>query len=198
MSAAVAGNKGGKLPGPDPLESLMDKVRDGDEKAFEDLYSRTVKRLFALALNVVRRRELAEEVVQDVYVQAWSSAGRCDPSRGTTLAWLFTMTHRRAVDVVRREQSCRERDSRHHRELSRLGQEYTDELVLRRLQDEAVLRSLSTISAQQSEAIGLAYFGGHKYADIARILDVSVSAVKSRIRDGLRNLHRSLDPAGGN
>lgn len=71
--------------------------------------------------------------------EVWLSAGCCDSSRGTTLAWLFMMTHRRAVDVVRREQSCRERDSRHHRETSRLGQDYTDELVLRRLQDEEPL-----------------------------------------------------------
>lgn len=196
MSAAEATNHGRNVPGPDQLGLLLGRIAEGDAEAFEDFYSRTVRRLFGLALQVVRRPELAEDVVQDVYVQVWSSAGRCDPSRGTPLAWLFTLTHRRAVDIVRREQSCRERDSRHYRETSRLGQNSTEELVLGRLQDEKVLRSLSAIGAQQSEAIVLAYFGGQKYADVARTLNLSVPAVKSRIRDGLTNLRRSLGPAG--
>ena len=130
MNEAAAGNKAQQ--GPDPLHSLLGRIAEGDKEAFEDLYLRTVRRLLGLALKVVRRPELAEESVQEVYLQVWSAAGCCDPSRGSALAWLFTLTHRRAVDVVRREQSCSERDSRHHRESTAPGQASTEELILQK------------------------------------------------------------------
>lgn len=189
------GNGGPILVGRDPLQGLLNKVAQGDVEAFRDLYSRTVRRLFGLALKVVQRPELAEEVVQEVYVQVWLSAGRFDPSRGTPLAWLFTLTHRRAVGVVRREQACLERDSRHHRESSPLNQDSVEELILRRVEDEELLASLSAISPAQSEAITLAYFHGQTYTEVARTLNLSLPAVKSRIRDGFRNLRQSLGPA---
>lgn len=189
------GNGGPILVGRDPLQGLLSKVAQGDVEAFRDLYSRTVRRLFGLALKVVQRPELAEEVVQEVYVQVWLSAGRFDPSRGTPLVWLFTLTHRRAVGVVRREQACLERDSRHHRESSPLNQDSVEELILRRVEDEELLASLSAISPAQSEAITLAYFHGQTYTEVARTLNLSLPAVKSRIRDGFRNLRQSLGPA---
>ncbi|TLM88219.1 sigma factor [Pseudarthrobacter sp. NamE5] len=85
-----------------------------------------------LAVQVVKRSELAEEVVQEVLVQVWLSAGRFDPSRGEPRVWLFTLTHRSAVEVVRREQTCHERDSRHDRETTALGQATVKKLILRR------------------------------------------------------------------
>lgn len=107
--------------------------------------------------------------------------------------WLFTLTHRRAVDVVRREQACLARDSQHHREMTALGQDSLEELILRRVEDEETLAGLCALSAAQSKAITLAYLGGQTYTEVA----VSLPAVKSRLRDGLRNLRQSLDPAGG-
>ncbi|WP_411374992.1 sigma-70 family RNA polymerase sigma factor [Arthrobacter sp. MPF02] len=167
----------------------MGRIAGGDRRAFEDLYVRTVRRLFGLALSVSRRPELAEEIVQDVYVQVWSSAGAYDPARGSVLAWLFTLTHRRAVDVLRHERSCRERDARYHRETLALGSNGTEEAVLRKLDDEKVLACLAVLSAARSEAICLAYFGGQTYTEVTRTLNVSVPAVKSHIRDGLRVMH---------
>lgn len=180
---------------PDGLQTLLDRIAEGDEEAFRDFYSSTVRRLFGLALQVVRNRELAEEVVQEVYIQVWLSARTCDPSHGTPLAWLLTITHRRAVDVVRREQSCRERDARHHRESSALGQVPTEDLVLHKLDNEEVLAGLAAISDLQAEAIALAYLGGQTYEEVARTLNVSLPAVKSRIRGGFSKLRQSLEPA---
>lgn len=178
-----------------PLELLLHQIAEGEAAAFEDFYVRTAKHVFGLSLKVVRTHDLAADVAQDVYLQVWTSADRYNPALGTPFAWLFTLTHRRAVDALRHEQGCRERESRYHRETSQLGQKSTDELVLRRLVDEEVLRSLSAISEHQSEAIVLAYFNGQKYAEVARTLNVSLPAVKSRIRDGLSNLRRTLGPA---
>lgn len=191
----MEGNGGSIAADPDPLQGLLNRVAQGDVESFRDLYSRTVRRLFGLALKVVQRPELAEEVVQEVYVQVWLSAGRFDPSRGEARVWLFTLTHRRAVDVVRREQACLERDSRHHRESSPLNQDSVEELILRRVQDEELLASLSAISPAQFEAITLGYFHGQTYTEVARTLNLSLPAVKSHIRDGFRNLRQSLGPA---
>lgn len=198
MTTAGAGATNKALHGPDLLQALLSRIAKGDEEAFADLYSLTAARLLGLALKVVRRPELAEEIVQEVYLQVWSSAGGCDPSRGTPLAWLFTLTHRRAVDVVRREQSCLERDSRYHRRVTMSGQDSTEELVLRRLKDEKVLAGLAKISGAQSKTIALAYFGGQTCAEVARTLNLSVPAVKSRLRDGLGNLRQLLGPAADN
>lgn len=174
----------------------MARIAEGDRHAFKDLYIRTVRRLFGLALHVARSPELAEELVQDVYVQVWLSAGAYDPARGSVLAWLFTLTHRRAVDVLRHERSCRERDARYHRETSALDRDRTEVIVLQKLRDEQVLAGLSVLSCAQSEAICLAYFGGQTYAEVAGTLNVSVPAVKSRIRDGFSKLRQMIGPAG--
>lgn len=163
--------------------------------AFRDLYSATVRQLLGLALVIVRRPELAEEVVQEVYVQVCSLAGRFDPSRGAPLMWLFTLTHRRAADAVRREQACRERDSRHHRVTSAIGQDSVEALILHRVEDEETLASLSLISAAQSKAIALAYFDGQTYTEVAGTMNLSLPAVKSRIRDGFCTLRQSRNPA---
>ncbi|WP_258804219.1 sigma-70 family RNA polymerase sigma factor [Pseudarthrobacter sp. NS4] len=191
--AAIGGST---LAGPDPLLALLNGVARGETEAFRDLYTRTARRLFGLAMKVVQRPELAEEVVQEVFVQVWSSAGRFDPSRGEPLVWLFTMTHRRAVEVVRREQACLERDSRHHRETTALGQYSVEELILRRVEDEKIRASLSTLSRAQSEAITLAYLDGQTYAEVAGTLNLSLPAVKSRIRDGFRNMRQCLGREG--
>ncbi len=178
------------------MQVLLGRIEVGDQKAFEDLYSGTVRRLYALALAVVRDRGLAEDVVQEVYVQVWSLAGRYDRSLGTPLTWLFTLTHRRAVDRVRREQSSLERNARHQRATSALGQESTEDLILRRLRADDVHACLSTLSAKQSEAIVLAYFAGRTQAEVAATLKITVPAVKSRIRDGLSRMRLSLEHAG--
>ena len=143
--------------------------------------------MFGLAVKVVRRPELAEEIVQEVYLQVWLTAAACDPSRGSALAWLFTLTHRRSIDAVRREQSSLERDSRHYRETVVLDQGSTEERVLLRLENEKVRASLSMISPSRAKAIALMYFGGLTCPEVAAELNLSVSAVKSRIRDGLGN-----------
>lgn len=78
-STGAAANKRAIVAGPDPLQGLLGRIGRGDAEAFRDLYSRTARRLFGLASKVVQRPELAEEVVQEVFVQVWSSAGRMIP-----------------------------------------------------------------------------------------------------------------------
>lgn len=78
-----------------------------------------------------------------------------------------------------------------------LGHDSTEKLILRTLKDEKVMAGLSIISAAQSKAIALEYFGGQTCAEVARSLNLSVPAVKSRIRDGFSNLRQLLGPAGG-
>jgi DNA-directed RNA polymerase specialized sigma24 family protein len=115
---------------------------------------------------------------------------------GSGMILACAITHRRAVEVVRREQACLERDSRHHREMTALGRDSVEELILRRVEDEKILGSLSMLSRAQSKAITLGYLDGQTYAEVAGSLNLSLPAVKSRIRDGFRNLRQSLGPEG--
>ncbi len=83
--------------GPDLSELLRASAR-GDQAAFAQLYDATASRVHGLALRVVRDPAQAEEVTQEAYLEIWRTAARFDPSRGSALSWLLTLTHRKAVD----------------------------------------------------------------------------------------------------
>src|SRR5699024_4520027 len=93
------------------LAGVLARVVDGDQEAFAELYDETSPLVHGTALRVLRDPDLAAELTQDVMVEIWRTAGRFDPARGSVLAWVATMGHRRAVDLVRSVQAARERDT---------------------------------------------------------------------------------------
>ena len=109
-SARVVDVSGGERP---DLAVLVGRVADGDQTALAQVYDLVAPRVFGLALRVLRDRNLAEEVVQDVFLQLWRQAGEVDPARGSPLGWILTLTHRRAVDRVRSEQAQSDRLDRY-------------------------------------------------------------------------------------
>src|SRR5690242_7520800 len=94
----------------DPLGDLLVASGGGDAAAFAELFEQMSPRVRALASRVLRDRDMAEEVTQEVFAALWRSAGSYDPGRGSGLGWVMTMTHHRAVDRVRHEQALRRRD----------------------------------------------------------------------------------------
>ncbi len=92
------------------LENLLARVAGGDESALRELYDRTSRRVYGLALAVLRDRVVAEDVALEVYVQAWRQAGRFDPASGSALAWLSTLARTRSIDAwrARRRQEARQ------------------------------------------------------------------------------------------
>lgn len=188
-----------RSPGSEPtaealerLEDLIVQVARGDQAAFERVYQRVASPVFGLVLRVLRDRAQSEEVAQEVLLQVWKAASRFDASKGTGMAWVMTMAHRRAVDRVRSEQSATER----HRRLAGrdVAPSYDQvvEAVETRLDGEAVRRSLDLLTDRQRESITLAYYGGYTYPEVAKLLDVPLGTVKTRIRDGLIRLRDHL------
>ena len=175
------------------LTARLAAIAVGDRQAFAEFYDQTSARVFGLATRIVRSRSLAEEITQEVYLQVWTSAaGQYDSSRPSPLGWLMTLAHRRSVDRVRSEQSARDRN--HVYGSSHLGQDHdtVTEQVEQRLDEQQVADCLDTLTATQREAIGLAYYSGRTYREVASHLDVALPTIKSRIRDGLIRLKTCL------
>jgi RNA polymerase sigma-70 factor, ECF subfamily len=174
-------------------EELLVAVAQGDQLSFAALYDRVTPQVLGVALRVLRDRALAEEVAQEVMVEVWRKADRFDPERGTASGWITTLAHRRAVDRVRSEQASRDRDDRvSRRDEPRAFDAVADEVQVN-LDHWQVRRALATLTDRQREAIELAYFGGHTYRDVARVLGIPEGTAKSRLRDGLLRLREALE-----
>ncbi|GAA3613587.1 sigma-70 family RNA polymerase sigma factor [Marihabitans asiaticum] len=170
------------------LASLLRAVGRGEESALATLYDLTSPRVFGLALRIVRDRGIAEEVVQEVYIQVWRQAAGFDPARGSALAWLLTLTHRRAVDRVRSEQS--QTDRLHRYELLERGQHHSsaEEEGQARIDAAALRAALDMIGEPHRTAVALAYLEGLTHREVADHESIPLGTAKTRIRDGLSKL----------
>jgi RNA polymerase sigma-70 factor, ECF subfamily len=175
-----------------PADLLLTLVGHGDSAAFAEFYDILAPAVFGVARRVLIDASMAEEVAQEVLTEVWRTAGRYDRSLGSAQAWVLTITHRRAVDRVRSEQAARLRDERAGRESIERDYDVVVAEVERRLEESVVRRCLEQLSAVQSEAIHLAYYGGHTQAEVADLLGAPLGTVKSRMRDGLTRLRECV------
>ncbi len=175
-------------------DELIGRLSRGDEPALAELYDRYGGPAYRLALRIVRDRTLAEDAVQDAFITAWRTAVAFDPRRGTASTWLMTLVHRRAVDVVRRE------DRRRAGTLDNApipSGDATDETAELREQRRSVQSALAQLGASEREALELAYYGGLSQSEIAERLGVPLGTVKSRMFSGLARLRDLLGSSGG-
>lgn len=173
-------------------DDLLRQVARGDQAAFAAVYDRYAGVVFGVIRRVVRDPAQSEEVAQEVMVEAWRTAVRFDPDRGSVRTWLCTMAHRRAVDRVRSEQSSRERTERVGRETHDPDHDHVSESVVIRIEHQQVRDALATLTDLQREAVALAYFGGYTYREVAELLDAPLGTVKTRMRDGLIRLRDAM------
>lgn len=181
---------------PTRLNRLLLEAATGDKGSFAALYDATASMVFGIALRVVRDRTIAEDVAQEIYVEVWRTAGRFDPDRGSAKAWITTMTHRRAVDHVRREQSQRNRTRRAAAVSDTPGSDPAIE-VEDRLDHERVRSAMDDLTDLQREAVELAYYGGLTYREVAERLGAPLGTVKTRMRDGLLRLGKAMGVPDG-
>ncbi|MBO1804271.1 sigma-70 family RNA polymerase sigma factor [Leucobacter ruminantium] len=179
--------------GVDPADEALSRAADGDERAFAALYDMMSGRVFGLIIRVVVDRSQSEEVLQEVFLEAWQSAPSFDADRGRARSWLLTIAHRRAVDRVRSSQASKRRDlAVGIRDLaeSRPGVDAEVELLI---DGGRAIRCLDGLPEPQRRAIVLAYFGGYSQREISVLLDAPLGTIKTRIRDGLTRLKRELE-----
>ena len=174
------------------LVELMALSARGHEEAFAELYDLTSQRIYGIILRVLRSPDHAAEVTQEVYVEVWRQSSRYSSGRGSVIAWLTTMAHRRAVDRVRSVSSEVARDERYafHRSDREIDQVWDG--VEQRLDVERVRRGMASLTPIQREALTLAYFGGYTQSQVAQLLKLPLGTVKTRIRDGLIGLRDAL------
>jgi RNA polymerase sigma-70 factor (ECF subfamily) len=177
------------------LESLLARAAGGDAAALRELHDRTIRRVFGLALAVVRDRALAEDVALEVFVQVWQQAGRFDPGQGSALAWMGTLARTRAIDAWRARQRRDARQPALERvEVEQLACD-TPGPEQRGLEAERavqVRRALSALPREQRRALDAAYFSGLTHTEIAAALGQPLGTVKTRIRAGLTALRVAL------
>jgi len=175
---------------------LVQRVAAGDNEAFAALFDRHSSRVLGMLIQILRRRELAEELLQETFLQAWSQADRYREDRATVCGWLLMMARSRALDHLRASRSRSEREERAGTESSTpqvtepVG---TGELEARERQ-RFVLNALAGLSEDQRRCVELAFFKGLSHGQIAAELEQHLGTVKSRILLGMRKLRAALEP----
>ena len=171
-------------------EVLVALVARRDERALASLYDRHGRVAFGLALRIVRDAELAEDAVQEAFLAVWREARRFRPERAGARAWILMLVHRRAVDVVRRED--RGRRVSEPDPATALAAHSAEDETWTRLLREQVQRALRELPAAQREMLELAYYGGFTQSELATRLDQPLGTVKSRMFAGLTALRAAL------
>ena len=161
------------------------------QDALAEAYRRHAGAVFGLANRVLGRRNLAEEVVQEVFLRLWHHAERFDPERGSLRSWLLAQTHGRAVDLLRSETARKGREEREHRIRAEAGYDLEHEVWDLAVADQ-VREALGALPTEERKAIELAYFKGLTYREVALALGQPEGTVKSRIRAGLKRLRTGL------
>lgn len=174
------------------LAGCLRRSARGDEQAFAELYDATSARVHGLVLRVIRDPAQAEEVTQEVFLQVWRTAARFDEAKGSALAWLMTLAHRRAVDRVRAAVAVTRQDTSYHQNSQTLPHDSTAEAVEASMEARRVRSALLELTSVQREALELAYFGGYTHTEVATMLDLPVGTAKTRIRDGLIRLRDAM------
>jgi RNA polymerase sigma factor (sigma-70 family) len=185
-------NSGPMSPGALEDAALLARVAKGDEAALEALYQRYGGACFALARRIIDDPQLAEDVVQQVFLATWQGTGY-DPSRGAVSTWLLSVTHHKAVDSVRREGNRRKRLASEQAllELAASGPGPDDE-TWQRLRADRTRAALRLLPAEQREVLLLAYYGGYTQREIADMTGLPLGTVKSRTLAAMRRLRESL------
>ena len=174
-------------------EDVMQLVRRGDARAFEVIYERHSGAAFSLAYRMMGTRSGAEDVTQDAFLSMWRSGARYDRARGSVRTWVLGIVHHRAIDALRRATvHDRRRAGDEGIEERFEARERTDVEAARREAATTVRGALSSLPADQSQVIELAYFGGFTHTEIADMLDAPVGTIKGRMRLGLKKMRSQL------
>ena len=172
-------------------EALVALVARGDEVALADLYDRIGRVAYGVAFRVVRDERLAEDAVQEAFLAVWRTAAGFVADRAKASTWILTLVHRRAVDIVRREQR-RRADPLDDETAGSATTGSAEEAAWLRFERERVQEALRRLPDAQREAIELAYYGGYSQSELAEKLGQPLGTIKSRMFAGLSRLRELL------
>ena len=176
---------------PAELVWLMAGVARGDQAAFERLYVATRAKLFGVVLRILRRNDLAEEVIQETYLKIWNNAGSFDAKLATPITWMVAIARNRALDVVRRKSEVSIEDEPEAMETAGeepnplARQEMTDEL-------KRLLGCLGQLDEERRRLVLLAYYGGWSREQLAVKFEAPANTIKTWLRRSLLEIRECL------
>lgn len=178
------------------LAELLARVALGDRAAFRSVYERTSAHLFGIALRILKRRDLAEEVLQESFVSVWHRAGDYQAAAGQPMTWLIAVVRNRALDLARsaslRHETALPRDEDGN-EMEPVADGGDPLSLLDRATDALGIRAcLGELDASQRQSLALAYYHGLSHGEVAARLAKPLGTVKAWVRRGLEHLKRCL------
>jgi len=175
-------------------EGLLSLIAGSDEEALAELYDRFGGVAYGLALRILRDETLAQDAVQEAFLAVWRTADRFLAERARASTWVLTIVHRRAVDLVRREDRRRAEPLESAPEP--VAAESVEETAELGFQRQVVQEALRRLPPEQRQALELGYYGGLTQSELAERLDAPLGTIKSRTFTGLARLRELLAQAG--
>jgi RNA polymerase sigma-70 factor (ECF subfamily) len=176
--------------------ALLPAVAQGNISAFEELYDRYSPTVYGLLLRILANADDAQEVLQETFVKAWTSASMFDSVRGSEVAWLISIARSRGIDRLRSRRTRVEREDEAGREISILSSFVetstgADDAILAE-ERQAVRGALAELPEAQRIALELAYFEGLSQSEIAARLDQPLGTIKTRMQLGMKKMRERL------
>lgn len=178
------------VPAAERLAELLARTALRDQSAYEALYRATAPKLFGFALRILQRRDVAEDCLQDAFVNIWHRAGDYRPDRAQPFTWMAVIVRNRALDLLRAASNVREITVDDDLDAF---EAHAPEPGVGTEDAAALRRCLDTLPAPHRQAIALSYFRGLAHAELARSLAEPLGTVKTWIRRGLMQLRECLE-----
>lgn len=183
------------------LTDLLHAVAQGRQAAFQELYGLVSPQLFAILLRILKRRDLAEEALQDALLSVWRNAASYSAEKGAPMTWLVSICRYRALDTLRRQrrevslEPMLEGVEDGTSELAGLVDESADGALISKAEERVLDDCMRRLNDGQRSSLKLAYFDGCTHEEIAANLGSPIGTVKSWVRRGLESLKRCLEAA---
>jgi RNA polymerase sigma-70 factor (ECF subfamily) len=171
-------------------------VGAGDEKALEEIYDRYAQRVFSLAVSVLKDEALAEDAVQEVFSNIWQKASSYRPEMSAPGTWIMSVAHHKIVDFYRSRRRTTDHTAQPEMEtLMRVPDQKlsVEQQVERSFNARLVRAALLELPEEQSQPLYLSAWHGYSQSEIAKMLDIPLGTVKTRMRLGMQKLKAALE-----
>lgn len=173
------------------LQELLLAAARGDESAFRGVYDATSAKLFAVAIRILKRADLAEDVMQDAYLKIWDAAPNYSPELGSPIGWMVAITRNRAIDVLRKRVEVAVDDEKDQGDQADDAPDPFD-LTAQSHELKALLACMENLNSEQRQSLLMAYYYGYTHDEIAERMAKPVGTIKSWIRRSLARVQECL------
>ena len=174
------------------LDTLLRAASNGDKAAFRAIYDATSAKLFAVAIRILKRSDLAEDVMQDAYLKIWDAASNYRPELGSPISWMAAITRNRAIDVLRKRTEVSVEDQKDSGERADEAPN-PFEMTVQSLELKSLLVCMEKLKPDHRDCLLMAYYYGYTHEEISTRMSTPVGTVKSWIRRGLVRVKECLD-----